>query len=371
MSFIALIFKNLVRQRIRTSLTVVGIGLGIATVVALGAVVGGMKETAGQILSAYGADFIVAEKGASDLSFSNVTAEDWSAVEQYPGVEDALGALLRISKVGDNPYFVTVGMTAGDVERAGIDLREGSLFAEDAPDAILLGRRASDALDAGVGDPVTIDNHEFVVVGVFRSENLWQDGGAIAPLATVQTIASKPDVVTFVYIRVEEGADAKAVATGIRDGHTLLTTIANVGEMSRVDQGIEIMDALNLAVSALAVGIGAIGVMNTMVMSVFERTREIGILRAVGWSDNRVLRMIVGESLLLCALAAGAGTVAGVLASRAVLLIPAVQSLLQPQYAPDIFIRGLVVAVVVALAGAAYPAIRALRLVPMEALRHE
>ena len=371
MSFTALILKNLLRQRIRTSLTVVGIGLGIATVVALGSVVGGMKQTAGQILTAYGSDFIVAEKGASDLSFSNVAEEDQAALAGYPGVAGTLGVLLRLSKVGSNPYFVTVGMTAADVEAAGIDLREGTLYAAGASDDILLGTHASSDLDAVVGDTVEIDDRTFHVAGLFKSRNLWQDSGAIAPLATVQEMANKAGVVTFVYVRVAEGADPEAVATGIREDFALLTTVANVSEYSRVDQGIEIMDALNLAVSALAVGIGAIGVMNTMVMSVYERTREIGILRAVGWSDNRVLRMIVGESLILCAIAAVVGGLAGVAASRAVLLIPAVQSLLTPQYTSDIFVRGLIVALVVALVGAAYPAIRALRLVPMEALRHE
>ncbi|MBI5289723.1 MAG: ABC transporter permease [Chloroflexi bacterium] len=371
MSFTALIFKNLLRQRIRTSLTVVGIGLGIATVVALGSVVGGMKQTAGQILTAYGSDFIVAEKGASDLSFSNVAEADQATLAEYPGVAGTLGILLRLSKVGGNPYFVTVGMTAVDVEAAGIDLREGTLYSSGARDEILLGTHASNDLDAGVGDSVVIDDQTFHVVGLFKSSNLWQDSGAIAPLATVQELANKAGVVTFVYVRVAEGADPEAVAAGIRDDFALLTTVANVSEYSRVDQGIEIMDALNLAVQALAVGIGAIGVMNTMVMSVYERTREIGILRAVGWSDNRVLRMIVGESLILCAIAAVVGALAGVAASRAVLLIPAVQSLLTPTYTSDIFVRGLVVALAVALVGAAYPAVRAIRLVPMEALRHE
>ena len=96
------------------------------------------------------------------------------------------------------------------------------------------------------------------------------------------------------------------------------------------------MDALELAITALAVGIGAIGVMNTMVMSVFERTREIGILRAVGWRGSRIMRMIVGESLILCLVATVVGSALGVLASRSVLLIPAVRSVLDPQYTVDI-----------------------------------
>jgi len=209
------------------------------------------------------------------------------------------------------------------------------------------------------------------VVGVYDADNLWEDSGAYAPLATVQEIARKPGVVTMVYVKVRDGVDPDTVAAGIEDEFAALTTVSSVSEYSEIDQGMEIIDAVNLAISALAVGIGAIGVTNTMIMSVFERTREIGILRAVGWRGSRILRMVVGESLLLCLVAAMFGSLSGVLASRAVILIPAVRSLIEPQYTIDIFVRALVVAVIVALAGAAYPAVRALRLTPMDALRHE
>lgn len=371
MSFMSLIFKNLFRQRVRTSLTVVGIGLGIATVVALGSVIGGMKQTAGDILSAFGSDFIVAEKGSADLTFSSVREEELAQVAAHDGVADVVGVLVRVTKVDSNPYFVTVGMEAEDLGHSDIRLVAGERFEEGDIDRLMLGTRAASALDAIPGEAVTIDGKEFAVAGIYKTDNIWIDSGAIAPLAAVQEAAGKPGIVTFAYIHVEEGRDPVAVAASIREELPLLTTVADISEYSRVDQGIEIMDALNLAISALAVGIGAIGVMNTMVMSVFERTREIGILRAVGWSDNRIVRLILGESLLLCVVAAIVGAAAGVAASRAVLLIPAVESLLQPQYTPGIFIRGLVVALVVALVGAAYPVVRAIRLQPMEALRHE
>jgi putative ABC transport system permease protein len=287
MSFIALIIKNLVRQRIRTGLTILGISMGITTVVALGVVTSSLKESAGEIIRLGEADFMVAQEGAADLTFS------------------------------------------------------------------------------------LVDENSFRVVGTYQTGSLWEDGGAYAPLATVQDMSAKSGVVTAVYITVKPGADAAAVADRIEDDFQNLVTIADVGEFGKVDQGVEFMDAANIAISVLAVGIGAIGVMNTMIMSVLERTREIGILRAVGWSGRRILRMIIGESLILCVIAAAVGAGLGVLATRAILLIDMVRNLLEPQYTLDIFIRGLVVAVVVALLGAVYPALRAVRLTPMEALRYE
>jgi putative ABC transport system permease protein len=81
--------------------------------------------------------------------------------------------------------------------------------------------------------------------------------------------------------------------------------------------------------------------------------------------------MIVTESLLLCAVAAAVGLLLGILATRALLTIETIQAFLEPEYTPGILLRAVLVAVLVALVGAIYPAIRAVRLTPMEALRHE
>jgi putative ABC transport system permease protein len=222
-----------------------------------------------------------------------------------------------------------------------------------------------------VGDHVVLDRERFLVVGVYETGERWRDSAAIAPLETVQRLASKRDVVTGVHVVVTPGRDPHAVAAAIERELPQLAAIETADDYAEVDQGFKIMDAANLAISLLAVGIGAIGVMNTMIMSVFERTREIGILRAVGWRGRRILRMILLESLFLCLLAAAIGVGLGILASRAVLLVPAVSSLLAPAYTAEVFGRALAVGIAVAVAGALYPAVRAVRLSPMEALRYE
>lgn len=371
MSFAALILKNLVRQRIRTALTVLGISIGITTVVALGVVTNSLRASAGEVIRLGGADFMVAQEGAADLSFSIVGEEDARALESHPGVARAEGVLFHIARVGSNPFFFLAGRSAEGMASAPPSLLDGRVMGEGAADEILLGKRAADDLDAATGETVTIEDRQFKVVGVYQTGRLFEDGGAYAPLAVVQEIAGKSGVVSAVFITTEQGADKRELAASIEESFPNLVTVAEVDDYGKVDQGVRMIDAANLAISVLAVGIGAIGVMNTMVMSVLERTREIGILRAVGWSASRILRMIMGESLILCLIAAVAGTALGVLATRAILLIDMIRSFLEPQYTLDIFIRALVVAVGVALLGAIYPAFRAVRLTPMEALRYE
>jgi putative ABC transport system permease protein len=318
-----------------------------------------------------GADFLVVQKGASDLSFSTVSETDVDKLAVFPDVALAQGALFDITRVGDNPFFFLLGRRPEDVQARPPVLVAGRLWTPGAANEILIGKDAATALGLAVGDRVTIDRRELTVTGVYATGRVYEDRGGYAPLATVQEMTVRPGVVTGVYVSVQAGADPREVASSIEDAFPNLTTISDVSETSKVDQGVAILDALNAAISVLAVGIGAIGVMNTMVMAVYERTREIGVLRAVGWSGERIIRMIVGESLALCLVGSVFGTALGVLATRALLQIEIVKSLLVPEYPAEIFVRAFAVAVTVALMGALYPAFRAVRLMPLEALRYE
>jgi putative ABC transport system permease protein len=371
MSFLELVTKNILRQRTRAGLTLLGIAAGIATVIALGAITGGLKAASGGLIRSGGSDFILAQEGAADFSFSSL---DESLVEQVrarPDVARAAGALLHFTQAGSNPFFMFVGVLPQELALAPPPLVEGRLLAPDAPDEILLGANAAADLDAALGDRVTLGGRKLLVVGIYDTGVLWENGGAYAPLATVQAIAAKPRVVTLVRVVAAPGVDRDTLARRLEDELPGVASISSEADYGKVDQGFQLLDAANTVISLLAVGIGAIGVMNTMIMSVFERTREIGVLRAIGWTARRVLAMIVLESLLLCVLAAFAGAALGLVATRLVLLVPIARHMLDPSFSVELFARGLGVAVLVALAGAAYPAVRAVRLVPMAALRYE
>lgn len=371
MSFVSLVFRNLFRQRMRTLLTVIGISVGITIVVALGAITGGLKGTAGAMLREGGADFMVARAGSADLTFSTVSEEEWAGVASLEGVERATGILIHVTQHGSNAYFPLLGIRPGQLALGPPELVSGRLLRAGAPDEVILGSGAAASTGATPGSNVTIDGRPLNVVGVYRSENVFFDAGAYAPLETVQELARKPDVVTAVFVTTASGTDPQALATRIEDGFPDLTTVASVGEYGKVDQGIQVMDALNLAVTVLAVGLGGIAVMNTMIMAVFERTREFGILRAVGWRGSRIMRLVLTEALFLCLVAAVFGAAFGILATRGVLLIEEIRSFLEPTYTLDVFARALLIAAGVGLVGALYPAYRAVRLSPMEALRHE
>ncbi|MFO7591624.1 MAG: ABC transporter permease [Acidimicrobiia bacterium] len=371
MSFLGLVAKNLLRQRVRALLTLLGITIGIITVVALGAVTAGLKATADDFVRSGGADFIVGQEGAADLTFSRIPESSVDAIEAVPGVRRTRPVIIHIISAGANPFFFLTGVSPDALAGAEIDLVQGRLLDRGAIDQVVLGRSAAVDLAVGVGDDVVLDETRFEVVGIFGSEVVWEEGGAIAPLATVQGLTRIADAVSLVYVTVDPDADPEAVAAEIRRRVPRVVTIADAEEYRQIDSGFSLIDAANTAISALAVLIGGIGVMNTMVMSIFERTREIGVLRAVGWSKRRVMRMILLESVLLCLVAAVLGALLGVGVSMLVTLIPAVGNFIAPAYPVSVFVRAALVGLVVGLLGAIYPALRATRLRPMEALRYE
>jgi len=371
MPFVLLILRNLLRQKIRTSLTVLGMSIGITAVVALGIITHSVEVSASELLTVGSSDFSVGRKGSADLTFSTLTREDLRKVEAFPEVEHVSGVLLAFSRVGSNPYFQQVGIDPADLAYFETPLLEGELLSAGSLDDIMLGADAADQLGAGVGDAVDVREHSFRVVGIYRMGATYLDGGAILPIARLWQIERKEGLYTLLYVRAHEGADVEALAARIEAKHGDLATLVGLEDISEVDQGLQILDAANLGITILAIFIGGIAVMNTMVMAVFERTREFGILRAVGWRTRRILQMVLGESLLLCLIAAAFGSLLAVLLTRLIVLVPTIEAFISPDYTADVFLRGLVVGVSVALLGALYPAYRAASFSPAQAIRYE
>jgi putative ABC transport system permease protein len=134
---------------------------------------------------------------------------------------------------------------------------------------------------------------------------------------------------------------------------------------------LKLVDNMAWLTSFIALVIGTVGVLNTMIMSVFERTREIGILRAIGWRRARVVRMILAESVLLALVGAVLGAIGAVLLTQALSMVPLFSGLVRGDVAPHVVFLGFLIALAMGLVGGAYPAFRGARLLPTEALRHE
>ncbi len=356
MTWPALVWKNLLRRPARTAFTAAGVGLGVGLIVALLSITNGVHRTAGDLIHVGRADFGLFQSEVSDFTRSLLPESLAAKVARDPAVAEVAKVKLLVSSgtlvFGLDPSefayrrFVVVAGSRGTV-------------------------MAGDRSGKHVGQAVTLEGRSFAIGGIYHSGDRFEDLGVALPLRTVESLAQRPGDITSIGVAVKLGQDVHAVARRLERSYPGVVAIDEPGKAIKVDTSSRLIISTGWIISALALIIGGIGVTNTMAMSVFERTREIGILRAVGWTTPRIGSMIVSETIGICLLALGVGLGLGVLAAEVFVSHSALSGLISPEVTAGTFAWGLAFALGVGLIGAAYPTWRAVRLTPIEALRHE
>jgi len=375
MYFLSLVARNVYTRKVRSSLTGVAIAISIAIVVTMGVLTHSLKKTAANILHTANADFTVAQKGLADITFSSLEEKDLEAVGQYEGVRSVMGLLIAIVNVDEErPSFLELGLPAGQLEDFGVTIVAGRKYGEGAPDEVILGFRAAEQLGKTVGDKITLNQpapHDYEVVGIYSTGQVYGDSASMLPIKRLQADQRKIGVITMMFVRVEQGTDIEALRKRIEDDHPQLATVQSEEDFGHVDRNLQLISAANLGVTYLALVIGSVTVLNTMLLSVFERTREFGILRAVGWSRLRVLLCVMFEAVVVSLSGAMAGVGFGFLAVKLLERSPQMVGVFKPDYPSGVFRNALLIAFGMAFFGAVFPAIRAAILRPLDAIRHE
>ncbi|WP_320673307.1 ABC transporter permease [Patulibacter defluvii] len=391
---------GIVANKLRSGLTILGMTIGVAAVIVLVAVGEGSQRAVQRQIQALGTNVLLVMgqgarggPGSAATASATLTTADATALEDDELAPDVLSAspVVRVASAtvvaGSTSYQPSqaIGTTPGYLAASSYAVAEGSAFSDAQvrrrERVAVVGPTVVQNLGVGVGATVRINGVGFRIVGVTASKGASgatnQDDVVIAPITAVQDALAGYGAVSSITVqaRSQDALDAaQAEVTEILDqrhpapaGSTSSgITVINQGSILEASSSTtSVFTTLLGAVAAISLLVGGIGVMNIMLVSVTERTREIGIRKAIGARRGDVLTQFLAEAVLVSMLGGALGVLVGLVVSRFTI------AGVQPDVAPYSVLLAFGASLLAGLFFGTYPAGRAARLRPIEALRFE
>ncbi|MEA2076161.1 MAG: ABC transporter permease [Euryarchaeota archaeon] len=399
----SLTYRNIKERKARAALTILGITVGIAAVIALMSIGYGMQESITAELVEM-ADVIVVMPMRMELgsvgAFGSFTDRDLEAVKRIGGVKHAVamtGEMEEVEYRGEKFMVQIVGIEPRDMDAvfgetvkleedggAGTEASGRALRDNDHKACEIGYSIAHDYFsnEVGVNDRLTINGSKFRVVGVlakqggFRSE---VDSQIYVTTRDSVSILDNEDIST-IFVRVRNIADAEEIADEteerIDDNHKLddFTSAMTMGSaIEQMESIFGILQAVLIAIASISLIVAAMGIMNTILMSVMERTHEIGVMKAIGAKNRNILSLFLLEAGVISVIGGVCGCIVGVIGAHAITF--GIQAAFDVEIAaivkPEVLLGGVAVAVLVGVLSGLYPARKASKMSPVEAVKYE
>ncbi len=373
LSFTGFAWKNLRRRRLRTLLTLCGITMGIGAFVAL---VGFSRSFEHEWLRLYqssGTDIAVLQ---SSMFNSSIDESLGVKIKELPEVAAVAPLVFNLIDLTPEVNALVYGWPADSYEMDSLNFTSGKRFRAGQPE-VVLGDLLAQTLNKKTGDTLTILGESFTITGIFHGGTALETGAVIMPLDQMQIISSRQGKVTAFHVRLRPVPAGETyeqyVAKVQKEIEALVPGIRAEAAASRAsnNQIVDMAHSVAWGTSSIALLIGIVGIANTMAMSVFERTREIGVLRALGWKGRHVILLILTEAGVLGLAGGLLGILVGLGALWILSIMPQTASVVSMSVSPVHLVESLLIAIGSGLVAGAYPAWRASRLSPVEALRYE
>jgi putative ABC transport system permease protein len=386
------LLRDLGRRRLRTTLTVLGITIGIWALVVFGSMANKINSIVDGGSQFYADKVTVAARGTGmgfgqplDISTADMVATLEGVDVVVPSVRMPLVDEMSSTTMGMEYIVGQVADADGGRETFELNLATGRDLtpADEGANVTVLGSDLARLLDTSVGETIVLRGHDFEVVGILQPTLTMPDTSAMVPLAAGQElfVATLPAlfatdldpsaVSSGLTIYPSPGADVEVVAETIRTAGPSLEVMTGTDFDEQIGSATEIFNAILVGIALISLAVGGLSVINTMAMSVAERTREIGIKRAIGGSRTRIVGELVAESALIGFL----GGVIGLALGAAIALIGnelgRESGFLLFMLTPWTAFTAVAFATILGALAGLVPALHAARLDPVTALRYE
>jgi len=373
LSFAGFAWKNLWRRPLRTLLTLGAVTIGVGAFVALVGFSQGFERDSIRLYTNAGTDIAVIQSSFV-AGFLDQSLE--SRIQAVADVERAAPVMYNIVDLTPDVSALVYGWQASSYELDTLTYLSGGRI-HDGKHEVMLGNLLADDLKKKTGDPLPIQGVVFTVAGIFHAGTVIEDGAMIMPLDQLQTISDTDGKVTTFHVRLRltPGGESYDSYVKLAQGE-IEAAVPGVRADPAADRAannifISLARSVAWGTSLIALLIGILGIANTMAMSVFERTREIGVLRALGWKRRHVILLILVEATAVGLVGGLLGIGMGWAALRLLAALPQSASVVSRYVSPFHLLAGLLIAIASGMIAGAYPAWRGARFSPVEALRFE
>ncbi|MBN2198186.1 ABC transporter permease [Candidatus Wolfebacteria bacterium] len=402
---------NILANKSRSILTVIGIVIGVTSIITILSIGGGVENLIVGEISSLGADIIWIEPGREPSGFSDFTStifsntlkeKDIEALKRKENVPDLIDIAPALSVPGSVSYGgetykpMIMGWSAKFFEDVfKIYPEEGISFDETAirnkERVAVIGSKVKEELfgtEEALGKSIKIGNQRFKVIGVLppKGQIFFFDVGefVLIPYSTAMTYILGIDYYNEVWVRVKNvdliPTTVEDIKRVLRERHNIIDSEKDdfyiMTQQNMIDQVENILDILTIAIGAIvaiALVVGGVGVMNIMLVSVTERTKEIGLRKSLGATKKDIIYQFLVEAIILTFLGGIIGIILGLILSYGATLI--VSKLLGVDWAFQFpifaIILGVLSSVLTGLVFGIYPAFQAAKKEPIEALRYE
>jgi putative ABC transport system permease protein len=369
LNHLQLAFRNLKRRPTRSMLTVIGVALAVGSFITLYGLSRSVRENVQQSFEERGTDLTVRRRGVAEPFGGTMPQTLVPEIAAIPGVAAVSGQMMSFAATDNDDHVIAFGWAADSFYWPEVPLLKGRLPAPGERRAALLGKDIARTLDKDVGDDVTLLDEKFHVIGITNYASIINRNAVLVELADLQELTFRTGAVTYISVRLERPGSPDEADRVTRSIESLadLTVTKSENVLSN-DSLIGLLNAVSAAMAWVALLMGVLMVLNTLLMAVLERTREIGILSAIGWSKLRVMEALVIEGFIMSAVGSVAGIVLGVAGSRLLSAIPAIGRYIAVSPTAGLIAATALAAVALGILGSLYPAFVATRQSPAAAL---
>ncbi len=375
METLALVLRNLTQRPVRSLLTLLGVVIATASMVLFLSFGEGLRRSLAQELARVGPTIQVVPKGAEGFALS---AFPEISPEEYRALEEAARALsvrliptLFLSRGGFDPAssFFFQGLPEGvgpDTLYPGAKAREGSLSPQEGA---VVGAKAAQRAGLRIGSPLRLSRGlTLKVVGILEEQGGLADNFIYVPLSALQSVLGTRNY-SAVLVQTAPGQKAEEVARALKARVPGLEVQTTREVLRFLERALRISDLIRFGISLVALVVGGLLVANTVMMSVYERIREFGVMRALGARRGFIFRLVLLEALLLALLGGGLGVGLGGIGSTVINLYTTKEvGLALSALTPRLALFSLGVALALGLSAGLLPARTASRIPVVEAL---